>query len=133
MDNDFDKDELMSAFSTALIDLWTDACRVFPNDKDIKCACLAIKTAVTLTPELSYETFRTGVYKYRDFIADEDEGFFLEKGYEEDVKNPIILKKIEEMRSVLARLSGANKTKVFAHLQGLCELVSLIEKQDINK
>tara|TARA_Y100000816_G_C25675617_1_gene358006 strand:+ start:65 stop:469 length:405 start_codon:yes stop_codon:yes gene_type:complete len=131
MSAQFCKSELLDAFCEALIDFWKDACSVFPDDYEIKSACMAVQTASRLNQSFVYSTFRTGVYPYKSYIDREDDKFFLQKSYEGDVSNQSVLEKITEMRTVLAQMSGVNKTKVFAHLQGLCTLVELIEKQDI--
>lgn len=131
MEPEFGKSELLDAFCDALVDVWRDASSVFPNDYEIKTAFLAIKTAARINQSLVYETFRAGVYPYKSYIEAEDDKFFLQKSYDGEVSSRSVLDKISEMRSVLAQMSQVNKSKVFAHLKGLCTLVELIEKQDI--
>nr|QBK89283.1 MAG: hypothetical protein LCMiAC02_03780 [Mimivirus LCMiAC02] len=69
--------------------------------------------------------FVTKALKYKKFIDEENEKFFTEKSYEEDVnknKNKNVIDHIFQLKDVWGILSEENKKIIFKYMQILCHM-----------
>jgi hypothetical protein len=54
---------VLGAFNTQLVNFFEELCNSFPEEKDIRMACEAIKGAKKINPRLLLDLFREHVYK----------------------------------------------------------------------
>ena len=80
--------------------------------------------------------FVTNVLKYKKFIDEENEQFFTEKSYKEDINNnKNVVGHIFQLKDVWDILSEENKKIIFKYMQILCcmaqEYFDILDKKNI--
>lgn len=115
---------IIEDFNTMLLDLLRNLSDVCPNSfigtsfKDIE---KVIKRAED--KKVFIETFCIKVLKYKSQIDEKDEQFFLQRDYDEDLKdNSSLANRVLEFKGIWEKLSNDNKQLTWQYMQFLCQL-----------
>jgi len=122
-----DKSLYLKAFNEHFIHFVTDIHKVFPEDSDILYSLNALKEIRKMNPKLIMLIFNDYVVKnYRTEILSGNIDFFLDKDYNNDMKNMknanSIVEKINNLRDPIRKMNDDNKSKTLKYLQNLIKL-----------
>lgn len=117
---------VIKAFNNHFQEFVEDILRVFPENKQIKKAKLALEMLNIANPKLILVFWRDNIYqKYKSQIDNADIEFFVTKDYKDDVvgeENNRILNAIDNFRQPVKDMSPENKEKVIKYIQNLSQL-----------
>lgn len=125
-----EKRDVIEAFNKHFLELWDDIARLFPDDKELRAARLVLRGLISVAAQTVYKVFKSYVYdKYRVEIMEGNINYFLEKKYDDDLRNmdSNVLLKIDNMRGPIKRMASDDKASVVKYMQNLCRLVEAAE------
>jgi hypothetical protein len=124
--------QILSAFNDHFMEFVEDVIRVFPEEVElltIKNSFIAIRKA---NPKLVIKIWTTYVVgKYKSEIETGNLDFFINKDYNEDLKqtenSSKIIEYIDKLREKIQMMGDDNREKVIQYIQNLTKLSSMYE------
>lgn len=117
---------VVKAFNTHFSEFLEDVLTVFPNNKQIKKAKIALEMLNKANPKLILVFWRDSIYnKYKDEIDGNNIDFFIHKDYSNDVigeDNNRILSAIDNFREPIRNMGTDNQEKCMKYIQNLSKL-----------
>ena len=126
----FDKTTLLKLFNDHFTEFIEDVVRVFPNDNDLMIAKNSLILMKKANPKLIIHVFYNNVYlKYNDKFEENNLDYFIDKDYQEDLKESknaeSINHSINRLRNSIRLMNPEDKQKTIKYLQNLCKLSNL--------
>ena len=124
------KSDFLNAFNNQLMELIEALIEIIPSNNELKIAKTSISNLRKMNPRIIMPIWKEHVLdKYEKQIDDGDINFFLEKDYNEDVKNEgnssEILEKIKIVKNNIKNLDETNRGKTILYIQNLTKLCKL--------
>ena len=124
------KSEVLSAFNNHIGEFFTDVCRIFPDNNDIKVAHISLNTLRSANPRLIISIWKESIVDiYQDKILEGDIDFFINKNYKNDLNNlsssNTVLEKIDTLREPIRQMGEENQKKTVQYLQNLTKICNL--------
>lgn len=117
-------DQIIDDFNNTFLFMVKDLANVCPNSilgssiTDIEKFIIKPKNR-----KLFINIFVTKILKYKDQLQKREEGFFLDKSYDNDVdSDSFLIRKVMEIKSIWVTLKSENKAVVFDYMNMLCDL-----------
>jgi len=115
---------VLKAFSTQMENLSNELCELFPTDVNLKTINNTIILLKKTNPRKLLDFFNLYVLKYEQKIKSNNESFFLEKNYKEDIddfnKNSVNI--ITCLKTYWKDLTKQSKTNIWLYLNVLLKL-----------
>ena len=119
-------DQIVSDFNSLLLDLCRNVAHVCPDSMigtNIEHIERAITKAYGDERKKFIEVFVCRILKYKDKIDAGDESFFLNKSYDDDLKdNQTIASQVFQFKTIWLQLNKDNRSMIIQYMQLLCEL-----------
>jgi hypothetical protein len=124
------KSDILKGFNNQLEEFLNDLINIFPKDNEIKTLRISLLGFRKINPKLIIEGWKLYINdSYYDKILIGNLEFFIEKDYKNDIGNTNfkndILKKIDELKSVINTITDENKNKTVKYVQNLSKLTKL--------
>lgn len=122
-----DKSQILKGFNDHFIAFLDDVQNVFENDSDILATKNALLTAKKTNPKLIIKMWTEHIVKkYEKEITEGNISFFIEKNYENDLKNldnnNLIMNKINALREPIRQMNPNDQEKSMKYIQNLTKL-----------
>lgn len=117
----------LKTFCNVLQDFLSDLSATFPEERDIKLYKSYTATMVNMNPKLVLNYFLQFVYPYKSQIMSQDEAFFLEKDYTEEIGaiNEFVqvdMLQAMKLKTLWAVMTPGNKQTTWKYLKSLIVL-----------
>ena len=118
---------ILKAFNNHFIEFIEDVHSIFPEDKDIKKAKMALEMLKKANPKLIIMVWKDCITRpYKAQIESGDISFFLEKDYGNDVSSAdnatAIMDAINRLREPIRNMGQENQSKTMKYIQNLTKL-----------
>ena len=107
-----------------------DTLILFPNDSDIKYCKNTFNIVKKTNPKMIIKTWKLFIAdKYKSHIDNSDISFFINKNYNEDIKDinnsQYVIKTINRLKNPISKMDLNNKMKCMKYIQNLSKLSEL--------
>lgn len=120
---------VVKAFNSHFQEFMEDILNVFPDNKQIKKAKIALEMLNKANPKLILLFWRDSIYtKYKEEIDSNNIEFFIHKDYSNDIigdENNRILSAIDNFREPIKNMGTDNQEKCMKYIQNLSKLSSM--------
>lgn len=117
----------LKAFNTQLENFLTYLENKFPDELSIKTYHTSISITIKVNARASTEFFIKYIYPFKEKIMTNDESFFMDKDYTEDVENDEnSMLEVIKFKDILKTSTQEIKDQIFRYFQVLCLLVEQV-------
>lgn len=118
---------VLNAFNELNINLVDYSITLMPDNVELATMKHALTGLILATPEVNIITFKEcTVKKYRKFIESRDISFFIERKYDDKIKDigisKFIVEKMDCLRVPVSKMSKSNQDKIFDFLNKMIKL-----------